>query len=239
MKYNNQLLRKTIMITSIVCLVCFAYIGSAHDAWVDPAKGPTYKIFYGHKKPEAYVLNKITSIMVMDAQQKSLNFSRIEKKEGLSIKVKAGKPAIFALEFDNGYWVKVGDQSINSRKSQMPAGTDPARVLKFSKTITTWLPWMKQPLGQRFELVPISFKETPKSGAQLELQLLLDGKPLGGQMVENNSNEEGPKTNEEGRVTVTVLKGINRFATDYNIIQTTDPDATRLSLTAALVFLAN
>lgn len=57
-------------------------------------------------------------------------------------------------------------------------------------------------------------------------------------MVENNSNEQGPKTDENGYVTVTVLKGVNRFATDHDIKQTNEPDAPRLSLTAALVFMA-
>lgn len=69
------------------------------------------------------------------------------------------------------------------------------------------------------------------------MQLLFEGKPLSNQMVENNSNEQGPKTDENGFVTVTVLKGINRFATDHDIKQPNDPDALRLSLTASLVFM--
>ncbi len=57
-------------------------------------------------------------------------------------------------------------------------------------------------------------------------------------MVDNNSNEQGPKTDVNGYVTVTVLKGTNRFATDHDISQPNQPDAQRLSLTAALVFVA-
>jgi nickel transport protein len=58
-------------------------------------------------------------------------------------------------------------------------------------------------------------------------------------MVENNSNEQGPKTDADGYVTVMVVKGQNRFATDHDIDQPNDPDAKRLSLTAAFVFIAN
>ena len=123
------------------------------------------------------------------------------------------------------------------RHSQLPAGTDPSHPLKFSKTIVSWQPWMNRALGQRIEFVALSADHAPKAGSQLRLKLLLDGKPLGGQMVENNSNEQGPKTDAAGNVTVTVVKGINRFATDYNIHQQNDPDAQRLSLTAALVFV--
>ena len=97
---------------------------------------------------------------------------------------------------------------------------------------------MARPLGQRIEFVPQGLTELPKAGASLRLRLLLDGKPLGNQMVENNSNEQDPKTDANGYVTVTVLKGMNRFATDHDIAQPTDANGRRLGLTAALVFVA-
>jgi nickel transport protein len=155
----------------------------------------------------------------------------------------AGQPALFALEFDNGYWVKVGDEkeSRNVRKSALPAGTaggQSSHPLKFSKTMLRWAPWMGKALGQRIEFVPVGLTAMPRVGSQLKLRLLLDGKPLANQMVENNSNETGPKTDAKGEVTVTVLKGINRYATDHDIMQANMPDAERLSLTAALVFAA-
>lgn len=102
----------------------------------------------------------------------------------------------------------------------------------------SWQPWMTRPLGQRIELVPQGLSALPKPGSSLKLLLLLNGKPLRGQMVENNSNEQGPKTDDDGYVTVKVLPGVNRLATDYDITQPTDVDAKRLSLTATLVFVA-
>jgi nickel transport protein len=231
--YNNPL-----KIIGSAFLVCLALSVLAHDAWVEPTAGPIYRILYGHKIPEPYKPVKVTSIKVFDANKKPLKFNKIETKEGLSIKTSKGTPAMFALEYDNGYWVTVGGETKNVRKSQMPEGTNPSHPLKFSKTIKSWQSWMKKPLGQRIEFVPVEFSEAPKAGFQLKLQLLLEGKPLSGQMVENNSNEEGPKTDENGYVMVTVLKGKNRFATDHDIKQPNEPDAQRLSLTAALVFMA-
>lgn len=219
-------------------MVCFALSVFAHDAWIEPSSGPVYRILYGHKIPEPYKQEKVTSIKVFNANQQSLKFDKMQTKDGCSIKVSNGNPALFALEFDNGYWVKVGTESVNMRKSAMPKGTDPVHPLKFSKTILAWQNWMNKPLGQRIEFVPVDFKGMPTAGSQLKMQLLLDGKPLSGQMVENNSNEQGPKTDANGYVTVTVLKGINRFATDHDIKQPNDPDAQRLSLTAAFAFAA-
>lgn len=222
-----------------VVIVCSALIVMAHDAWVMPGSGPVYAILYGHKIPEKYDAVKVTSLKVFDAAQKPLTFKQMKTAQGIAVKVNAGKPALFALEFDNGYWVKVAGESKNVRKSEMPEGTDPVHPLKFSKTIISWQPWMNKPLGQRIEFVPVDAVAAPKAGAKMRLQLLLDGKPLSGQMVENNSNEMGPKTDANGYVTVTVLKGANRFATDHDINQPDDTDAQRLSLTAALVFTVN
>ena len=219
-------------------ILFFTFQVWGHDAWVEPTMGPVYRILYGHKVPEAYKARKVTDIKVLDANQRLLTYSRTETKDGMNIKTAGGTPAIFAVEYDNGYWVKVGGESQNVRKSQMPAGTEPSRLFKFSKTIVNWQPWMSRPFGQRIEFVPVKAAAAPKAGTQLKLQLLLDGKPMGGQRVENNSNEQGPKTDAAGFVTVTVLKGINRYATDYDISQPHDPDAQRLSLTAALVFTA-
>lgn len=234
MKFSNNPFK----IIGSAFLVCLALSVLAHDAWVEPTAGPIYRILYGHKIPEPYKPVKVTSVKVFDSNKRLLKFNKIETKEGMSIKTSSGVPAMFALEFDNGYWVTVGGETKNVRKSQMPEGTNPSHPLKFSKTIKSWQSWMKKPVGQRIEFVPVEFSEAPKAGSQLKLQLLLDGKPLSGQMVENNSNEQGPKTDENGHVTVTVLKGKNRFATDHDIKQMNEPDAQRLSLTAALVFMA-
>lgn len=231
--FNNPL-----KIIAAAFLICLALTVWAHDAWVAPGSGPVYKVLYGHKISEPYKPVKVTSLKVMDANQKPVKFTKNETTDGVTIKTMGGTPALFALEFDNGYWVKVGSESKNVRKSEMPEGTDPSHPLKFSKTIISWQKWMVRPLGQRIEFVPVSISATPKAGSKLQLQLLLDGKPLAGQMVENNSNEQGPKTDAQGYVTVTVVKGQNRFATDHDIDQPDDADAKRLSLTAALVFIA-
>lgn len=213
----------------------------AHDAWAEPGAGPVYRILYGHKAPEAYKSAKVTSVKALDENQQSLKFSRKQTPEGLTVQPMGGRPALFAVEFANGYWVSVGKDRRNVRLSQLPTGTtgtDPSLLFKFSKTMLGWQPWMVRPLGQRIEFIPQALTGMPKAGSNLRLRLLLDGKPLGNQMVENNSNEQGPKTDTDGYVTVKVVTGINRFATDHDINQPTDADARRLSLTAALVFVA-
>ena len=77
----------------------------------------------------------------------------------------------------------------------------------------------------------------PKAGSKFQVRVLLDGKPVAGVMVENNSNEAGPKTDADGRATLTLVKGINRLAVDYDIPMKDDPDTDKLGLNASLVFM--
>lgn len=214
----------------------------AHDAWVDPLGGPVYQVFYGHKVPEDYPAAKVISLQVLDAAQHFLPYARQVSAKGLSIKL-SGQPAMFALEFDNGYWTKTAadKESRNMRLTSLPGsrtGAVGSRLFKFSKTVLRWQPWMFKPVGQRFEFVPEPFSGPLRAGQPFRVRLLLDGQPLANAMVENNSNEEGPRTDASGAVTITLVKGVNRLANDLDITQTADPDATRLSLTAALVFVA-
>lgn len=180
-------------------------------------------------------------MQVLDAQQHFLPYTRLPTPKGLSIKP-TGQPALFVLEYDNGYWTKTPQdkESRNVRLTSQPASAKGvgSRLFKFSKTVLRWQPWMFKPMGQRFEFVPLAFTGALHAGQSFRVRLLLDGQPLANAMVENNSNEEGPRTDANGEVAITLVKGVNRLANDLDIHQLADPDATRLSLTAALVFVA-
>lgn len=222
--------------TVVACTLLAAMPVVAHDAWVDAKPGATHDILYGHKDPEAYPSKKVTSLKAWDASQKEVPFDRIESAKGLAIKAKADV-AMYVLDFDNGYWTKVGKESKNIGKKEAPNGTGSSHPLKFSKTIIKWEPWTTRPVGQRIEIIPM-IERAPKANSNMPVLLLLDGKPLANQMIENNSNEKGPKTDAQGKATVKVVKGVNRFATDHDIALKDDPNADKLSLTAALVFIA-
>ena len=215
----------------------------AHDAWVDPLGGPVYQILYGHKETESYPAAKVTSLQVLDAGQHFLPYTRQTSDKGVSI-TPQGKPAMFALEFDNGYWVKdpSTEKSTNVRLSSRPAAERPgllgSRVFKFSKTMLHWELWMFKPFGQRLEFVPESFTGPLRAGQSFRVRLLLDGQPLAGELVDNNNTTAGPRTDATGLATITLVQGVNRLSSTHDIAQAADPEFTRLSLNASLVFVA-
>ena len=120
---------KKILLTTGLALAATALPLLAHDAWVDPFGGPVYQVFYGHKAPEPYQAAKVSVLQVLDAQQRFLPYTRQPTANGLSIKP-TGKPAMFVLDFDNGYWTKTPQdkESRNVRLTTGPAGAGGGRV---------------------------------------------------------------------------------------------------------------
>ncbi len=239
MSFKKQIRLLALLLAFFSCTA----VTHAHDAWVHPGRGPRWPVYYGHKVYERFPIAKIAALDAIDANGRKLAWTKEEDGDGVSIRVAKGTPAMFVLTYDNGYWVKGpgegGNMSyMNVGRPQLDQGTAPLHPFKFAKTVLSWQPWMSKPVGQRVELVPLDFRGTPKAGGQLRLRLLFEGKPLADQMVENNSSEEGPRTDGDGYVTVTVAPGMNRFASDFALPKSDDPKADKVSLTAVLVFVA-
>jgi nickel transport protein len=212
-------------------------IANAHDAWVAPVDGPIFPIHFGHKGPQDYVAAKVKTVTVFDANRATLASEISRDDKGASVKPN-GKPAMLLVEFDNGFYTKIDGKSVQMSKRDAPAGSVTNHPVKSGKTIVQWMPWMTEAVGQRLEVVPINASAAPTAGSKFQVRVLLDGKPIAGLMVENNSNETGPKTDAQGLATLTLVKGINRLAVDHDIPMKGDPDTDKLGLNASLVFMA-
>jgi nickel transport protein len=145
---------------------------------------------------------------------------------------------MFLVEFDNGSYSTVDGKTVNVGKREAPSATSSRRPLKWGKTIVVWQSWMTEPVGQRIEVLPVTAAAEPTAGSKFTVRVLFEGKPLAGVMVENNSNETGPKTDADGRATLVLVPGINRLAVDYDLPLKADADADTLALNASLVFMA-
>lgn len=229
-----------ISICSLV-LGCGAFVGSnvtaAHDAWVAPVEGPVFPVHFGHKAPQDYVAEKVKTVTAFDANRLPLTVDVMRDATGASVRAN-GKPAMLLVEFDNGFYTKVDGKSIQMSKRDAPPGSTTNHPVKSGKTIVQWAPWMAEPMGQRLEVLPLKVSGAPKAGSKFKVRILLDGKPVSGVMVENNSNETGPKTDADGLATLTLVKGINRLSVDYDIPMPGDPETDKLGLNGSLVFMS-
>ena len=107
----------------------------------------------------------------------------------------------------------------------------------------------KTVLGYPIEFVPMSNPYTLKIGDKLIMKLLINGKPIAGEMVCASYNnqfghtKEGLpndvyklRTNSNGNVTITITTAGHWYFRTVNLVKSTKNDADYISISAALTF---
>lgn len=105
---------------------------SAHDAWVAPVTGPVYPVHFGHKEPQSYAAAKVKVVSVLDAKRGPLANEISRDDKGASVKVN-GKPAMFLVEFDNGFYSRVDGKTVNVSKREAPTSTSTRRTAQMGQ----------------------------------------------------------------------------------------------------------
>jgi len=152
----------------------------------------------------------------------------------------AGKPAVVALHFDNGFYSSLTDGThVNLPKSKVPGATRTSHPIKYGKTILLWSESAYKPLGLPIEIVPVG-AGAPKRKAPMTFQVLLEGKPLADAELETvgvTAEGKGPHTDADGMITADFEQGIQRLAVQYKLPTSGEADVDSKSITAALLFV--
>lgn len=160
--------------------------------------------------------------------------------EGLSRISAPLDAALLALEFDNGFYSKTTQGTVNKPKNEAPGAVSELWAKKTSKYVVQWNAAVQKPLGMQLEIVPLS-ASLPKAGDTLTLQVLWDGVPVEGLKVSKGEHDSGEKTDANGRATYRVQPGRNFIWTERRVKVSGDADPRYDSLAVAtnLVFVAN
>lgn len=210
----------------------------AHDAWIEAeAEAETYTVYYGHEKPEKYSVEKIKEIKVVDANNKLLAHKvSNEAKQAVRI-IPEGKPALFTLSFDNGFWTKNHQGKWeNKPKSQVKESIESSHALKFGKSIVLWNELSNKPRGQRLEIIPLDTR-APLANQAFAFQVFYDGEPLSKAVITQNGKETKIVTDVQGKASVSLSKGKQRLGVEHRIPLIADSEADTLSLEANLWFI--
>lgn len=209
----------------------------AHDAWVAPGPGPVWPVLYGHEVPSAYAPDKVKAVRAFDAAGDAVALERVRGADGIGVRTTA-VPALFTVDFDNGFFSRVDGKSVNLGKREAPRGTQSSHPVKWSKTVLAWGPRAFEAVGQRLEIVPRPFDGEPTAGRSMTLQVLLDGKPLAGARVERVGGGQPLQADAQGLLRYPVVAGDQRLSVEHRIATPDDPDADTLAMNASLVFVA-
>jgi nickel transport protein len=213
----------------------------AHTAWLEPAGAPGQYLlrFGGHEgKLESYPPEKLKEVRALDAQGKALPLVRSAGDDGVRVRVQ-GTPALLALHFDNGIYSRAeGGKSVNLPMTENPGATQGTWAVKYGKTIAAWHERVTKPLGQPFEVVPLS-AAAPRAGQPLRVRVLIDGKAAAGvQVAQGEEGKEPVVTDADGVASFVPRPSVNRLWAGRRTAVTGEPRYTQLSIEYVLLFEA-
>jgi uncharacterized GH25 family protein len=229
-----------------VVLAVSAGAGSAHahDLWLTAegsASSRRVVVNYGHPRDRPpTAADKLLDLVAITADQ------RVSLLDGLAPGSSRGAPVVrsksfadagrtlLAARYDNGYWVKIGENLYrNGSKRMVPNALDSLWSAKFAKAVTgVGAPWSTV-LGHELEVVPLADPAALRPGETLRVRVLFRGQPLADAEVERGDGitavkeEELPrfKTDAGGVAAIPLPKaGPVLLAIDHRVSPSDTPD---------------
>lgn len=168
------------IILSMIFVLAFTSVCSAHDMWLDK-KGSKAWLMYGHSgATDPYPISRITALTGINENNWKTSLEPIYHK-GEAFAWLNDEYSLLTVDFDNKYWYHTeegGWQNFETPRQVCGKIIDEGRSYKLSKTILKWLPSMKKSIGQRAEIVPMVDPTKLKEGDILPVMMYYEGKPV-------------------------------------------------------------
>jgi len=177
---------------------------SAHTVWLEADNKPNqYQILFGGHagKLEPLQPEKLKLIKAYNSKGETLPVQRKDSAESSELSL-SPDTALVTIHYDNGIWSKnrMG-KSVNKPMSSVQGATKATNAVKYHKTVLQWSGQLQKPLGQEFEVVPLSSTQ-PVAGKPMLVKILLKGEPLADVKLGHG---------EKGAAAVTNAQGIGEF----------------------------
>jgi nickel transport protein len=228
---------------SSLMLACLSVAGlaQAHDAFFElaaPAQAGQFVVrFADEGKPIAYPASKLKRTWAYSATGQNLPLQQTPTADLVRISAPT-EAAMMALEFENGFFSRTTQGTIEKPMNEVPGAVSGTWAKKAGKYITQWSAPVLKPVGVQLEIVPMS-ASMPKPGDTLSVQVLWEGKPVEGIVVSKGEKESGEKTDANGMATYKVQPGRNFVWAERRIKVDGDARYTTLAVATNLVFVAH
>jgi nickel transport protein len=193
--------RLSAVLTIVLALLLGAGSAHAHDFWLERQDG-AFVLRYGHHGGEVLALDaaKIKTLSCRkgaEAPRNVLASATVAPKQ-LTF---PGPCALVSAFHDGGFWSLTPDGEKNLPRNQVPDAVKSWRSQQFAKWVDIRSPLAGQPLGDGFEIVPVSDLSKVKTGDKATFRILLAGKPLSGATLAIDHKPLG-ETDDQGLVRV-------------------------------------
>jgi len=255
---KNRLIKASLF--TVLCLQPL----TAHQIWIQEADAG-YEVVYGERVTDQDPLPfaKVNWVRGFTA-------NKYIDKLALSTEAYGDKPDaghvyvqpfnnynVITAKMTNGYYVKVKDDASPKGEKYLKdpvysnidaTGKEVIKELysiKFAKYITKWSCYLKKPIGQRLEIVPMSDVTKLQEGDSLKFKIFYEGKPVTGTntYIYQSTNpllgkEDNPKTHIQNCPYQTIKVGPSGLQTVVvkHKVMLNDEETKYISIASALSF---
>lgn len=216
-----------------LAILLLAGPATAHTIWLVPAAGALdgwRVLFGGHAgRTQTYPPEKLKEVEARDASGKLLPVKRHIMPDGVRLTVQ-GRPSLITAHYDNGIHTRRSDgPSVAKPLNEVPTGIRATRAIKYHKTVADWAPVVTRPVGQPFEVVPLSAVQ-PAAGHPMQIRVLIGGKPAAGIRIARDEEGADAVTDAQGLAIFTPAKGYNKLWSGRRTAVEGNPAYTELSV---------
>lgn len=191
-------------LTVLLGLISLPTFASAHDLWLEPSAAALV-LRYGHRAGALLDLDaaKVKTVRCRPAVGGAV--SDLRAAAAVSAKeIRVSGACVVASAFlDNGTWSLTPDGEKNLPRSQVPDAVKAWESRQFAKWVDSRSSWASEPVGDAFEIVPVTDLSKVRSGDKATFRVLLDGAPVNGAIVAIDHKALG-ETDSAGEVRVRI-----------------------------------
>jgi uncharacterized GH25 family protein len=175
----------------------------AHDLWLAPQEGG-YALLYGHHGGETLVIDgqKVKSIRCTRTGAAVSDLRQSAAFTPKKVAVTGSCDAVSAFYY-GGYWSLTPDGEKNLPKRKCADAVKSWESKQFAKWVDVRAPLANKPIGDEFEIIPITDLAKVKQGDKATFRVLLWEKPASGVTVAMDHKPLG-ETDSAGEVRVRI-----------------------------------
>jgi hypothetical protein len=205
-------MRRGILLGAALLLFSTA-LANAHASWITQRAGD-YAVVHGDgAADDAYDPAKVTDVTGRDAAGAAVAVETVPQEKSVLLKPGEGA-AVLSTVWDEGWWTEDAAGEWHNAPPEGFAGFRSAGDYTTFVVSYIGLTEAQTPVGHRLEIVPLADPGKLGMGEKLEVQVLLDGKPMPGVAVTNDVLTDwdihSGLTDAEGKTAITVANnGLN------------------------------
>jgi len=234
------------MQSSLKIAAVLAFVAStqanAHGLWTEERRG-NIEVVYGHgAEDDAFKAEKIKGGWAYDVTGKMIPVT-VQRLADHARLQPLRSPAVMAVELDNGPWSQTPDKRwVNQNRTQVKDAIASTHSFKYSLAIYQEGAHLPRLGMLRLAIIPQSDPVKIGVGKELEVQVLVDGKPTADiELVgdyRSAPSEISGKTDKEGRARIKVRnEGLNIIAAQFTLPLPKGAPVDKQSLFSSLTFL--